>query len=71
MTRPAAPTQMIILPIQETLLIDQPSTQEGQVWSQILGILEKFTGFQRLDWGRHVEEPGQGHLHIGEKRPRV
>jgi hypothetical protein len=62
---------MIILPIQETMLIDQPSTQEGQTWSQILGILERSTGFQRLDWGRHVEEPGKVHLHIGERRPRV
>ncbi|KAJ5241146.1 uncharacterized protein N7469_002737 [Penicillium citrinum] len=64
MTRPAAPTQMIILPIQETLLIDQPSTQEGQTWSQILGILENFAGFLRMDWGRHVEDSGLVHLHI-------
>ncbi|KAJ5099596.1 hypothetical protein N7532_006597 [Penicillium argentinense] len=63
MTRPAAPTQMIVLPIQEEIQLDQPS-QHGQTWTQILDILEQWPGFRRLYWGRHVEEPAQVHLHI-------
>ncbi|KAJ5689344.1 hypothetical protein N7462_003736 [Penicillium macrosclerotiorum] len=64
MARAAVPTQMIILPLKEQLQIEVPSTREGQVWSQILGIFEHWAGFRRLYWGRHVEEPDQVHLHI-------
>ncbi|KAJ5672727.1 hypothetical protein N7507_001854 [Penicillium longicatenatum] len=63
MARSAVPTQMIILPIQEAAQIDDLSTREGQVWSQILDVLESWAGFRRLYWGRHVEE-GLVHLHI-------
>lgn len=61
----AVPTQMIILPIKEDLKIDNSSTKEGQLWSQILDVLERWSGFRRLYWGRHVEEPSQVHLHVG------
>jgi hypothetical protein len=65
MTFPAVPTQMIVLPIKEGLKIEDASTKEGQLWSQILDVLEHWSGFRRLYWGRHVEEPSQVHLHIG------
>ncbi|CEJ60357.1 hypothetical protein PMG11_08934 [Penicillium brasilianum] len=64
MARAAAPTQMIVLPIKEEIQIDTPSTPAGQVWSQILNVLENWSGFRRLYWGRHVEKPGEVHLHI-------
>ncbi|KAJ5146172.1 uncharacterized protein N7515_000736 [Penicillium bovifimosum] len=64
MTFPAVPTQMIVLPIKEGLKIEDASTKEGQLWSQILDILERWSGFRRLYWGRHVEEANQVHLHI-------
>lgn len=66
MAHAAAPTQMIILPIKEEIQIDTHSTPAGQVWSQILNVLENWSGFRRLYWGRHVEKPGEVHLHIGE-----
>jgi hypothetical protein len=61
---------MIILPIQEAAQIDDLSTKEGQVWSQILDILESWAGFRRLYWGRHVEE-GLVHLHIGRNTTKI
>ncbi|RJE20683.1 hypothetical protein PHISCL_06982 [Aspergillus sclerotialis] len=64
MTTTAFPTQMIILPIKATASIENPSTKEGQIWSQILDILENWKGFRRLYWGRHVEEPGKTQVHI-------
>lgn len=66
MASAANPTQMIILSIREEVQIDEPSTPAGEVWSEILGALENWAGFRRLYWGRHVEEPGQVHLHIGK-----
>jgi hypothetical protein len=57
---------MIILPINKDAQIDVPSTKQGQLWLQVLRVLEHWPGFQRLYWGRHVEEPGQVHLYIGE-----
>lgn len=66
MARPAVPTQMIIIPINETLSIDNLSFKEGKTWAQILNIFEKWSGFRRLYWGRHVEERDQVHLHIGK-----
>lgn len=62
----AVPTQMIILPIKEDAQIDAPSIKQGQLWLQILSVLEHWPGYRRLYWGRHVEEQGQVHLHIGE-----
>lgn len=66
MARSAFPTQMIILPIKEETQIDNLSTKEGQTWSQALESIESWTGFRRLYWGRHVENTGEVHLHIGE-----
>lgn len=65
MTTPAAPTQMIILPIKATASIENPSTREGQIWTQTLDMLEQWPGFRRLYWGRHVEEPDKTQVHIG------
>lgn len=64
-TTPALPTQMVILPIKATANIEDPSTNEGRVWAQVLDILENWQGFRRLYWGRHVEEPGKTQVHIG------
>jgi hypothetical protein len=66
MARAADPTQMIIFPIAEEVQIDTASTPAGEVWSKVLNLLENWAGFRRMYWGRHVEEPGQVHLHIGE-----
>ena len=62
---------MIILPIKATASIENPSTKEGQIWSQILDILENWKGFRRLYWGRHVEEPEKTQVHIGTSLSRV
>lgn len=62
---PAFPTQMIILPIRATANIEDPSTKDGQIWSQVLDILEQWNGFRRLYWGRHVEESEKTQVHIG------
>ncbi|PKY03534.1 hypothetical protein P168DRAFT_327593 [Aspergillus campestris IBT 28561] len=64
MTTPAVPTQMIILPIKATATIEDVSTPDGQLWTQILDTLEAWPGFQRLYWGRHVEEPDVTELHV-------
>lgn len=65
MARSAVPTQMMILPIAENIEINDSSTPAGQTWSQIISIVEKWAGFRRVYWGRHVEKPGEVHLHTG------
>jgi hypothetical protein len=64
----AVPTEMNILPIKEDAQIDAPLDEAGPALVADLSVLEHGPGFRRLYWGRHVEEPGQLHLHIGERR---
>ncbi|KAG2417319.1 hypothetical protein HFD88_008538 [Aspergillus terreus] len=58
------PTQMIIFPVKPDATIENPSTKDGQIWSQVLDILEGWNGFRRLYWGRRVEEREKTHIHI-------
>ena len=71
MTTPAVPTQMILLPIKATATIENVSTPDGQLWTQILDTLEAWPGFQRLYWGRHVEEADVTELHVGTFSPSL
>jgi hypothetical protein len=47
----ADPTQLIILPIQESVQIDDLSNREGQTWADMMGILGQWPGFRRSDCG--------------------
>lgn len=67
----AAPTQMIIFPIKATASIEDISTPDGQIWAGALDILEGSTGFQRMYWGRHVEDKGRTQLHVGSLSPTL
>lgn len=59
------PTQMIIFPIKAGATIENASSKDGQIWAQVLDILETWNGFRRLYWGRHVEEQEKTQIHIG------
>lgn len=56
---------MIIFTVKPDATIENSSTKDGQIWSQVLDILEGRNGFRRLYWGRHVEEPEKTQVHIG------
>jgi hypothetical protein len=49
--RAADPTQMIILPIQESVQIDDLSNRDGQTWAYMMGILGQWPGFRRSHYG--------------------
>ncbi|KAL4866897.1 hypothetical protein BDV12DRAFT_210257 [Aspergillus spectabilis] len=53
---PPEPTQILTFPIRPSATIADPSTPNGQRWSQILDIIQGWEGFKRLHWGRHAEE---------------
>lgn len=65
MVSPTRPTQMIILPIKPGATIEDPASQDGEVWTASLHVLENSPGFRRLYWGRHIEEPEKTQIHIG------
>ena len=59
------PTQMIILPIKHDATIEESESDEGRVWTAALQFLQQQSGFRRLYWGRHLEEPGKTQIHVG------
>jgi hypothetical protein len=62
--RPAVPTQMIILPIDKSFDTNDTKLDSRQHWASVIAIFKQSPGFQRLYWGRHVEEPNKVQLHI-------
>lgn len=63
--KPLAVTQMSIFPIRSSCKLDDLSSKEGRVWSELLNLAEQQPGFLRLYWGRSVEKRDRVHLHIG------
>lgn len=61
---PAAPTQMIILPVRQDATIEDSNSQDGAIWSSFLSLLERAAGTRRVYWGRHVEEPEKTQVHV-------
>ncbi|KAL2822868.1 hypothetical protein BJX63DRAFT_644 [Aspergillus granulosus] len=58
------PTQIITLSLKESITIETPSSPDGKLWGRALDLLESSTGFRKLYWGRHVEEPGKVQVHV-------
>lgn len=58
-------TQIIYLNIAPKELLDDKTTPSGKLWAKSLDFIEGNIGFQRLYWGRRLEEPEKVQLHIG------
>ena len=64
-------TQMIILPIPLSIDIHESSTKYGETWMKMLRLLEHYSGFKRLYWGRQVEKEDNVQLHVGKNTSMV
>ncbi|KAL4918301.1 hypothetical protein BDW62DRAFT_200929 [Aspergillus aurantiobrunneus] len=53
---PPTSTQIITFSIRDSATLDDPTSLDGQIWNNVLDILQNWPGFRRLYWGRHVEE---------------
>lgn len=62
---PSAYTQIIYLTISPEHDLKDIDTKSGAIWSQALDAVEQTAAYQRLYWGRSVEQPEKVQLHIG------
>lgn len=62
-------TQIIYLIIPPTYELGSENSDVGKQWSAALDLFQQSPGFQRLYWGRRLEEPEKVQLHIGELDP--
>jgi hypothetical protein len=62
----AEPTQMLIVSIPTSKPIEDPASQAGKIWQEILELIRSSEGYRRLYWGRQVEKSENVQLHIGE-----
>lgn len=59
-------TQIFYLNVDPDKRLDDRTTQAGRQWASSLDLVETAPGFQKLYWGRRLEEPEQVQLHIGK-----
>ncbi|KAH8885576.1 hypothetical protein GQ53DRAFT_845557 [Thozetella sp. PMI_491] len=57
-------TQIIYLDVDPLSKLEDTATEPGKAWVGVLDVIEKTSGFQRLYWGRRLEEPEKVQLHI-------
>lgn len=58
-------TQIIYLGIPKDRDLKNPKSYHGRLWSSALDLVEHSDGFERLYWGRCLEQPEKVQLHIG------
>lgn len=59
-------TQIIYLRIPpEKDLKESTEQYYGKLWAKALDVIEKSAGFQRVYWGRSLEQPENVQIHIG------
>lgn len=58
-------TQIIYLDIPPDQHLDELGTQAGNQWSEALDLVSKEPGYEKLYWGRRLEQPEKVQLHIG------
>jgi hypothetical protein len=61
----AEPTQILTISLPPSTPIEDRTTSPGKTWQQILELIRLSPGYQRLYWGRHIEDPDKVQLHIG------
>jgi len=61
-------------PVTQVIYLVIPSSEDlggngdaGRLWNKAQDMIERSPGFQRLYWGRRLEEPENVQLHIGKK----
>lgn len=59
-------TEFAFIPLLAGANIEDPSTSAGTVWKECLATAEKQKGFQRLYWGRQIENPSVLEFLVGE-----
>lgn len=59
-------TQIFYLVIPPHEKLGNKTSKAGQQWSHVLDVLETSPGYQRLYWGRRLEEPENVQLHVGQ-----
>lgn len=64
MSTPA--TEITVLTLKPDALVEDVSTQHGQIFSQLLKTVSSQAGFQRQYWGRQLENPNHLVLSVGE-----
>ncbi|PMD41639.1 hypothetical protein L207DRAFT_458175 [Hyaloscypha variabilis F] len=60
----AEPTQILTISLPPSTPIEDRTTSPGKTWQQILELIRLSPGYQRLYWGRHIEDPDKVQLHI-------
>lgn len=61
-------TQIFYLEIDADKQLEDRNAEAGRLWASSLDLLETAQGFQRLYWGRRLEEPHKVQLHIGSQK---
>lgn len=62
---PSSVTQIVYLVISADKDLKDKATETGTIWLQALDTIEGSAGYQRLYWGRSVEQPEKVQLHVG------
>lgn len=63
---PSAITQIVYLTVPADTTLEDDASEAGKSWSQALDVVEESIGYQKLYWGRSVEQPQKVQLHIGK-----
>jgi hypothetical protein len=63
---PTPITQILYLRIPpEKDLKESTGQYYGKLWAKALDVIEKSEGFQRVYWGRSLEQPENVQIHVG------
>ncbi|KXJ89046.1 hypothetical protein Micbo1qcDRAFT_206629 [Microdochium bolleyi] len=56
-------TQILYIDIDPARDLEDESTREGRLWAEMLDLIQDSPGFERLYWGRRLEEPEKVQVH--------
>ena len=59
-------TEIAIVSLIEDATIEDKESHSGTIWQESLATVANQTGFQKLYWGRHVENPSIVSILVGE-----
>lgn len=62
-------TQILYIDVDPSLNLEDENQAAGKIWAEILDLIQDSPGFQRLYWGRRLEEPEKVQLHTVRDTP--
>ena len=64
----APTTELATIPLASGADIEDPTSPAGKVWQSTLDTVSQQDGFQKVHWGREVENPSVLNFLVGKNR---